>query len=495
MTHQAQGYPASSSLGVEPLLLPDITHDAVVVVPGIMGSELFDTHSGKVVWGLSNSRWLTRAWLTRSGMTPLRLTPEEMAGDYGRIVARRLLKTPAWCPFLNGFEPYHDLLWAIRSAVTHCEAILPFPYDWRLPVAAHARALATAARDHLTRWRQHPAQKAARERSVDQQEARLVFIAHSMGGLVTYAALSLGGDGDLAEDTRGVMTLGTPYQGSVVAANILNAVQDNTLLLPRGTLATVAATMPGVHDLLPRFVCLEEGDTVRKLTPSDVAALGGDKELFRTSQEFFDRLCRDPMPHLQPIAGVGQATVQSMRLNAGLVCSSEYGFRADRHGELKRDEHGRPARFPVKGDGTVHRASASPLPRTPTLYGQHGALASGKQARSAVASFLADEDYLGQLQADRGLGLKVPDYVEVGAKWDLAITGTDSPAGISCTVAAVDTRYTRIFPASADGNNRLRATCSVPSVGLYRVTVTSGHSPDLTQLVFAGPKGTEYLDD
>ncbi|WP_459751406.1 esterase/lipase family protein [Streptomyces sennicomposti] len=495
MIQRAQGHLPTHSYGLEPPVLPEVTHDAVVVVPGIMGSELLDTSTGDVVWGLANSRWLTRAWLTRSGLAPLQLTPDELAGHYGRVVAPRLLRTPVWSPFLNGFEPYHKLLRTIGNTVAHPEAVLTFPYDWRLPVATHARALATAAREHLTRWRAHPAQAAARAHAVDQREARLVFIAHSMGGLVTRAALSLGGDGDLADDTRGVMTLGTPYQGSVVAANILNAVQGAPIPLPHGRLAAAAATMPGVHDLLPRFLCLEEDDTVRRLTPADVADLGGDKDLFQASQDFFETLARDPLPGLRPIAGVGQATVQSMRLVSGVVHASEYCFRADGDGELKRDAHGRPLRFPGKGDGTVHRPSASAARNTQNISAQHGALASGSQAQVAVSSFLLEDDHLGQEQADRVLGLQVPDYVRAAAKWALSVTGTDDPAGVTCSVSAVDSEYSRTARVQTDGDDRLRATVSVPDTGLYRVTVTADHSPPLTQLVFAGPDGTGFIDE
>ncbi|MFD9540902.1 hypothetical protein [Streptomyces sp. NPDC060022] len=151
---------------------------------------------------------------------------------------------------------------------------MTFPYDWRLPVATNAHRLAKEARKHLQRWLQHPAHAAARRQAVDERPARLVFIAHSMGGLVTQAALTLSADTDLAADTRGVMTLGTPFKGSVVAANILNTVQGGPLPLPHNRLASASATMPAVHDLLSRFLCLEDGLKVRHLSPTDVADLG-----------------------------------------------------------------------------------------------------------------------------------------------------------------------------------------------------------------------------
>jgi hypothetical protein len=70
-----------------------------------------------------------------------------------------------------------------------------------------------------------------------------------------------------------------------------------------------------------------------------------------------------------------------------------------------------------------------------------------------------------------GLGSKVPDHVHLGSKWNLVITGTNDLAGIRCAIAAIDTRYRRNAPVSAEGNNCLRATFSVPSTRLYRVTV------------------------
>src|SRR5690606_41593153 len=84
---------------------------------------------------------------------------------------------------------------------------MTFPYDWRLSIEVNGRRLAEEARAHLQRWLAHPAQAAARRQAVDERPARLVFVAHSMGGLVTYAALTLGGDRDLLDDTRGGMTL------------------------------------------------------------------------------------------------------------------------------------------------------------------------------------------------------------------------------------------------------------------------------------------------
>ncbi|MFF7415462.1 esterase/lipase family protein [Streptomyces lydicus] len=490
MKQPVQSNNAGRSPGEQPFglpgLSPNTTQDAVVVVPGIMGSELYDPATDTVLWGIANPGWLGKAWTTRTGLKPLHLTEEEKAGQIGRVKARRLLRTPAWSPFLRGIEPYHELLTTVLRSVAHKDAVLPFAYDWRLPVATNAHLLADAARRHLEKWRRHPAHTAARSHRVDEREGRLVFIAHSMGGLLTHAALALGPDRDLAGDTRGVMTLGTPFHGAVMATVILNTGQGAPLPLPHGKLKSLASTMPGVHDLLPRFPCLDEGLNVRRLTPADVADLGGDKDLAVQSQAFHDKLRSHPLPAHRAVVGVSQPTLQSLTLRDGVVVGAEHCFREHTDGELLRDAHGVPRRFSVHGDGTVHKESAA-RSRTVIPYSlQHGALAQGEAAMEAVTSFLEEDEHLGPDQAASGLGLTVPDFVTPNDTWEIRVTGTDDPAGVICTVAGVEGDFTKRARLYADEDNALTARIQVPDGGLYRVTVEADSVTPLTQLVLAG---------
>lgn len=495
MNHSWGGTLPNAHPHTEPGLTPAVTHDAVVIVPGIMGSELYDTTTGNVIWGLANGRWLAKAWLSRDGLTPLQLTPDELAGDHSRIQARRLLQTPAWSPFLRGIEPYHKLVRTIENTVAHRQAVMTFPYDWRLPTAVNARRLAQEARSHLQRWLAHPAHAAARQQAVDERPARLVFIAHSMGGLVTYAALTLGGDNDLPSDTRGVMTLGTPFKGSVVAANILNAIQGAPLPLPHSRLARAAATMPAVHELLPRFLCLEDGLDVRHLAPADVANLGGDKDLAKASEDFFTTLYTQSLPRQRPVVGIRQDTVQSMKLIDGIVQASEYCFRTDTDGEVKRDPNGAPRRYPVWGDGTVHRESASLNRRTIPVFAQHGAIASGREACRIVSDFLLEDDHLGPDQAEDGIGLSVPDYVNPDAAWECTVSGTDDPSQVECSIAATEGDWHKNVELEPTDDDRLRAKITLPDMGLYRLTAKTDFGPTVTQLVFAGSDSQDHVEE
>jgi hypothetical protein len=79
--------------------------DAVVVVPGFLGSELIDGE-GRVVWGLK-PKVLGRVWLTGS-LSQLHVTDEDLHGG-GRLRATRLLRVPGYLPLLGGLEPYTDL--------------------------------------------------------------------------------------------------------------------------------------------------------------------------------------------------------------------------------------------------------------------------------------------------------------------------------------------------------------------------------------------------
>jgi hypothetical protein len=67
---------------------------------------------------------------------------------------------------------------------------------------------------HLERW----------QRRTQNREAKLIFICHSMGGLVARWFLEVLGGRDV---TRSLITIGTPYQGSV---NALDAIVNGLSL-------------------------------------------------------------------------------------------------------------------------------------------------------------------------------------------------------------------------------------------------------------------------
>nr|WSW64301.1 hypothetical protein OG513_37690 [Streptomyces sp. NBC_00998]WSW64438.1 hypothetical protein OG513_38435 [Streptomyces sp. NBC_00998] len=466
--------------------LPDhVTQDAVVVVPGIMGSALRDTTTGKDVWGLGGVSWLLKAWTTPSGLKSLAMTEDELAGKNGRIKATGLLKHSAWTPYLAGSEPYTDLVDTIRTSVADDAAILEFAYDWRLPVATNGRLLADAARLHLTDWRHHPAHTQARRHRKDQREGRLVFVAHSMGGLVTRAALDPAYDGDLQADTRGVITLGTPFHGSVKAAVILATGRGTPVPLPHRKLRAICATMPGLHDLLPQYRSLRAGDGVRHLTPSDVAALGGDAELTRNAARFHHGQKDITLPGHRSVVGVNQPTWQNLTITNGTVEAHLDGARQNSDGTFILDRHERVRYFQVYGDGTVYKESAILTDIVTHLPLQHGDVAKAQTALEAVTEIVRDDINPGPPQGEAGCGLSAPDLVEAGRPWKLHLSDVDTLSGLTCHLTDLEnpTRPTPLVLTWQDGV--ATATATAPAPGLYRIDVRTPDGCDITQLAMA----------
>lgn len=468
-----------------PALRPDLSHDAVVVVPGIMGSALYDTEVARPVWGLS-VRLLREAWQKPDGLLPLHLTPDERNGRLGRIKATGLLEFPAWAPMLKGFEPYADLVRAVREVTAHELAVLAFAYDWRLSVAHNGALLAEAARRHLTAWRAHPAHDAARRLHPEERPARLVFVAHSMGGLVTRAALAH--SPDLGPDTRAVATLGTPFYGAVKAAAMLNGGRhgpgDDSL---KGRLQALASTLPGVHDLLPDFRCVDAGLDVHRLTPDDVGGLGGDRELAAQAQEFQQRMRAggQALPGHHAVVGMAQATSQSLRVEAGLVHEQSFAFRTHADGQLIRDRAGVPVRHDRTGDGTVYLDSARlPGPAVTYLPLQHGALAKDGDCIRHVRTVITSQDEaLGPPLGGGELGLDIPDSVPAGKEWWVRLTGVDTYAGVSCSVHEAGSGRRVALPRLGRRDGVISARVLLPEPGLYRVRADTGGRSPVTQLV------------
>ena len=183
-------------------------------------STLVEADSGDTLWGLDQAGSWVSAWTTGSTLKRLAVTGDERAGVVGRVRPVGLLRFPAFAPILQGFEPYTDLVAGIGRVVADRDAVCEFAYDWRLSVEHNAGELAKTVDWHLRRWRAHPKGSA---------EAKVVLVAHSMGGLIAhYYTNVLGGAGDVST----TVTLGTPYHGAVKAAHILACGRGGPVPLP-----------------------------------------------------------------------------------------------------------------------------------------------------------------------------------------------------------------------------------------------------------------------
>src|SRR4029453_17986694 len=185
--------------------------DVVVVIPGILGSVLeLDGHD---IWGTPG----TIAWNLRKLGQHLKLPPglgdEEPQGN--RVRAPRLMPRLLLIPTFWGVDGYGVIVDFLKSRFTIVEPddrqagnLILFSYDWRLSNVVSARRPEDRVVPELERWRKHNG----------NPDARLVLICHSMGGLVARWFLEVRGGKSL---TRRLVTIGTPYQGSVNALTAL----------------------------------------------------------------------------------------------------------------------------------------------------------------------------------------------------------------------------------------------------------------------------------
>lgn len=475
----------SASFG-EPAPVSARGNDAVVIVPGIMGSELREASTGRVIWGVGAAVANAARLGYRERMRSLAVGDDERAGRIGRVVPTGLLAVPDWAYGLGGFEPYRDLVTTVREALIHPDGVLEFGYDWRLSVEHNARILAGAARKHLDAWRSHPAVREFQDEYQDDRFPRLVFVAHSMGGLLVRAMVATD---DMPFDIRTVLTLGTPFEGSAKALGLLAHGRGAPVPMPAEITRDVSRTMPGVYDLLPGYRCRLVDDDVVSLSPQDIAAVGGDRELAEEAFARRRRVVGVPLPGHVAVVGTSQLTTQTVELQDGVVTGHAFGFRRHADGELFRDGLGRLLREDHGGDGTVFRHAAR-LPGVPEtgFAQQHAALVRTRSALDVVRAALTGVDDLGSVLGGAAVGLDVPDLADPARPLPIRITGDFDPARTSCAIEDAndhDRVVSRPLVSGRPASGALVIEGRLPGPGLFRVRVAVGSDP-VTKLVLAG---------
>src|SRR5687768_8616261 len=185
--------------------------DVIVVLPGIMGSVL--QKRGRDVWNLTGAALINALWTRGGNFKDLKIVGEDdpTKDDLGDgIVATRLFEDTHLIPGFWKIDGYTKLRNAIHSGfqVTPGENYFEFAYDWRRDCRSAANKLAREAHSWLKRWRD----------SRGPRDAKLILVAHSMGGLVArYYLECMEG----WKNTRHLVTFGTPFRGSLNAVNTL----------------------------------------------------------------------------------------------------------------------------------------------------------------------------------------------------------------------------------------------------------------------------------
>ncbi|HJS23515.1 MAG TPA: hypothetical protein VJ751_04030 [Pyrinomonadaceae bacterium] len=229
----------------------------VIVIPGILGSELINPKTGETVWPSA----------FRTSQERLPISPD-LNANRDDLVPGKIVETVKLARVLPEVYVYRDLLEALRryagyhqgdwenpEAGAYQDTFYVFPYDWRQDNVKNARELVRRIERLKTR--------------LQRPDLKFNIVAHSMGGLIArYAAMY--GDADLPEGDgpiqptwlgaahiSKIVMIGVPNEGSADAFSTLiegysitEGLRRRVPLLNKLT-AEDAVSSPSVFQLMP----------------------------------------------------------------------------------------------------------------------------------------------------------------------------------------------------------------------------------------------------
>jgi pimeloyl-ACP methyl ester carboxylesterase len=429
--------------------------DLIVLIPGILGSTL--ARDGRDIWGVSASA-LTGALLSlgKSART-LALEPDVDDSEGGDgVTAVGLLPGLGMLPTFIKTDGYSVVSDFLRNEFNLWPPTLDAPgnfiefsYDWRLSNRVSARKLAKVAKDELDRWRIH----------TNNPAAKLVFICHSMGGLIALYFIEVLGGRDL---TRMLITLGTPFRGSIKALKTL----ANGLTLPGLSLSAVVRSFPSVYELLPTYRCLSDEDNELKRV-HEIAIPNVDQHKVARGLEFHEdiRLARiSPIQYkVFPIKGIAQPTMQSARMRDGAI-------------ELAFEHMGED----LAGDGVVPRISSHPEDwedDTAAFHASqhHSMLQSTTSVLQQIFGVLTAVRFSRYMSGGRSLSASIPDVVLSGDAIRVEVSSNDGDSRLPLQIACEGSHDVVLdaVPLTPVGSGRYIGQIADLPAGAYKLTVQS----------------------
>lgn len=468
--------------------------DIVVLLPGVMGSVL--QKNGEDIWNISvEALWkATREVVSRrSLLEELTLQEDDPERDYldDGIRATGLIQDARLVPGFFKVDGYSF----IRTQLIKDFNITPgkvdedktanffeFPYDWRRDNRVAARLLKKLIDQKLPRWQEiHPG-------------AKVILIAHSMGGLVArYYLEHLGG----AEHCKALITLGTPYRGSV---KILNYLANGFRKRPLPELTEVVRSFTSAYQLLPIYPMVNVAGNWQRVAEVDDIR-GVVKERAKQGREFLLSLKGTGAYQTKPIVGVGQSTLQSAMFANGKLEVSKDTLPTN-----PNSQEALSGGF-VTGDDTVPLLSAIPLELSEQLQDVpliecHGSLQCNPQVWTSVRTALmrlqnSISDFqnpksIQSLSQPAGISLALDDLylpdepIQLGAEIvnvePETLNSSRNFGGLNAIITPVRVRGEQEkvemeFEQEEDTRYVLTLDPTVLAPGLYRLSVETGKSP------------------
>lgn len=344
--------------------------DVVVILPGIMGSVL--QKDEKDLWAISGQAAWRALQSFGNSFQQLKLDNDDPDAEYlnDGIKATRLVDDAHIVPGFVKVDGYTITKQVIKDNFDIIEGnirenkpanFFEFPYDWRRDNRINAKILKRYLEQRLHEWRKFSG----------IQDAKVILLAHSMGGLVSrYYLEVLEG----WRDTKALFTFGTPYRGSPMALNFLSNGYKNQFL----DLTEVVRSQPSAYQLLPIYEMLDIDSKYYRIAEAPVALPNLNKKWAEDALKFHreienkvDNNRKDAEYLLNgykviPFVGTQQPTLQSAQfVNGKVVVSRNLPKWIDS--------------LLIDGDGTVPFLSAVPIElsndfRETYLPEQHGSL-------------------------------------------------------------------------------------------------------------------------
>ena len=278
-SHSAVTLPPSEALG-------ETQRRPVVVLPGIMGSELNDA---------TGLFWPN---LARALREPAKLAVGHHSSLTLGGVARQIIVVPGFIKL----HAYSELVDYLENGLGYESGkdLLPFPYDWRQDNRDSAAKLKTAIDD----WR----------RTSLRSGQKITILCHSMGALVArYYLQCLGGSAHVEK----FVTLGGAHFGApFVVRGLLYGPDLLPLGFGRKGLHEAMLSMPSAYQLIPRYPSAYGPDgKVIDLHRDTSWAKPEYRHLVRGAREFHDEIGKSVSVPTTCIFGYGVKTVTRIQVD------------------------------------------------------------------------------------------------------------------------------------------------------------------------------------
>ena len=453
--------------------------DMVIILPGISGSVL--QKDGQDLWAVSGRAiWnvLQKAETTLSALELHNDDPNlDDIGDGVR--ATQMIRDTHLIPGLVKIDGYTQ----VSRLITDNFDVTPgdiysdpddkaanfyhFPYDWRRDNRANARILKTLIDKRLKCWREKSG----------ASYAKVILIAHSMGGLISryYLEVLQGW-----RDARALFTFGTPYRGSVNGLNFVSNGYKKLFL----DFTNVIRSFTSVYQLLPIYPVVKvSNQTVRIAEAEGLPNL--DKARAQAALAFHREIEAAVEKNLQekdyqsnfttvPIVGIGQPTMQSAELVEGKI------FVSETLPEILQNRIDL-----MSGDGTVPQISAIPIELSSSFNNifiaeSHAALQSQAQILQDIKEKLETVQFSSAVDVrsvlTNTIGLSVDDLYLPDEPIVLQATVTSQAEldSLKATIISVEKEESVLtLPFERQSSEQWTLGISDLPAGLYRVTVSA----------------------